>query len=119
VYAAPDGLCFPVLADPEACARPDRAGDDVEYVRYADDSDVDWQVHEAIARRRSDGRVVAVMATGERGTGDAVAGRPPLSPAQTAALAADPALMAAFHAEESCNGTDPACPVLKVAVTIP
>lgn len=116
VYTAPDGLCFPVLADPGACARPDRAGNDVEYVRYAQDSDVDWQVHETIARRRSDGRVVAVMATGERGTGDAMAGRPPLSPAQTATLAADPELMAAFGPGESCTGPDPACPVLRVAV---
>jgi hypothetical protein len=116
VYTAPDGLCFPVLADPDACARPDRAGADVEYVRYTDDSDVDWQVHQAIARRRSDGRVVAVMATGERGTGDARAGRPPLTPAQTAMLAADPGLMAAFGPGESCDGPDPACPVLKVGV---
>jgi hypothetical protein len=116
VYRAPGGLCFPVLADPDACALPDRAGNDVEYVRYADDSDVDWQVHQAIARRRSDGRVVAVMATGERGTGDAMAGRPPLTPAQAARLAADPALMAAFGPAESCTGPDPACPVLKVEV---
>jgi len=116
VYAAPDGLCFPVAADDDACARPDRAGEDVQYVRYTDDRDVDWQVTEVIARRLSDGRVVAVMATGERGTGDAEAGRPPLTGRRAATLAADARLMAAFGADESCDGPDPACPLLKVPV---
>jgi hypothetical protein len=118
VYAAPDGLCFPVLADRAACARPERAGDHVQYVRYALDRDVDWQVHQAIARRPADGRVVAVMATGERGTGDAAAGRPPLSARQTAMLAADARLMAAFAPGERCNGPDPACPILRVPVPV-
>ncbi len=118
VYAAPDGLCFPVLADANACARTERAGDDVEYLRYADDRDVDWQVNQAIARRLSDGRVVAVLATGERGTGEARAGRPPLTGPQAATLASDARLMAAFGAEEKCNGPDPACPLLKVPVPV-
>jgi hypothetical protein len=118
VYAAPARLCFPVLADQDACARPERSGDDVEYVRYTDDRDVDWQVHQVIARWRPDGRVVAVMATGERGTGDARAGRPPLTASQTARLAANPGLMAAFGAGERCSGRDPACPLLKVPVPV-
>jgi hypothetical protein len=118
VYAAPGRLCFPVLADEDACARPERFGDDVEYVRYTDDRDVDWQVHQVIARRLTDGRVVAVTATGERGTGDATAGRPPLTASQTAALASNPGLMAAFGADERCNGPDPACPVLAVPVPV-
>jgi hypothetical protein len=117
-YAAPDGLCFPVLADAEACARPERRGDDVQYVRYADDRDVDWQVNQAIARRLSDGRVIVVMATGERGTGSAAAGRPPLTGLQTATAAADARLIAGFGADERCNGPDPACPVLKVRVPV-
>lgn len=118
VYSAPDGVCFPVLADPEACARPEYAGDDVEYARYADDRDVDWQVYQAIGRRLSDGRVLAVMATGERGTGNADAGRPPLTPLQTSTLATDADLMSAFGPGESCNGPDPACPLLKVPVPV-
>ncbi|HET6531556.1 MAG TPA: hypothetical protein VFH03_13245 [Actinoplanes sp.] len=115
VYAAPARFCFPVLADAGACARPERSGD-AEYVRYSDDRDVDWQVHQVIARWRPDGRVVAVLATGERGTGDRTAGRPPLTASQAAALAANPGLRAAFGADERCNGPDPACPLLKVPV---
>ncbi|HEU4346503.1 MAG TPA: hypothetical protein VFR35_01820, partial [Actinoplanes sp.] len=118
VYAAPDGLCFPVLADRAACARPEPAGDGVVYVRYAQDRDVDWQVTQAIARRLSDGRVVAVMATGRRGTGDAKAGRPPLTASRAATLASSPGLMAAFGDDERCNGPDPACPLLKVPVPV-
>lgn len=118
VYAAPGGLCFPVPAHPGACARPERAGADVEYVRYADDRDVDWQVNQVIARRRPDGRVIALMATGERGTGDAAAGRPPLTARQAAGLAADPRLLSAFAPQERCTGGDPACPLLKVPVPV-
>ena len=114
-YAAPGTLCFPVLADRDACARTERAGD-VEYVRYADQRDLDWQVIQVIARRLSDGRVVVVLATGERGTGDAAAGRPPLTGRQAAMLASDSRLIAAFGADERCNGPDPACPLLKVPV---
>ncbi|WP_285686658.1 hypothetical protein [Actinoplanes sp. NBRC 103695] len=114
-YLAPDGLCFPVLSDREACARP-MGGGDVEYVRYSDDRDVDWQVQEAMARRLSDGRVVAVMATGERGTGRRADGRPPLTAAQVARVAVDVRVMAAFDLDEQCTGPDAACPVLKVPV---
>jgi hypothetical protein len=117
-YMAEGGLCFPVLAQKDACARAERRGDDVEYVRYADDRDVDWQVNQTIARRLSDGRVVVVMATGERGTGSAVTGKPPLTGMQTATVATDSRVMAAFGPDERCNGPDPACPVLKVPVPI-
>ena len=113
VYEAPGRLCFPVRADPRACARPETAGG-VQHVRYADDRDVDWQVVQVIARRVADGRVVALMATGERGTGSARAGRPPLTALQAATLAADPRLMDAFDPRERCTGADPACPLLAV-----
>ncbi|MCA2218487.1 hypothetical protein [Jidongwangia harbinensis] len=113
VYAAPDGLCFPVRADPEVCARPDRSGD-VEYVRYADEKDEDWQVTQTVARRVPDGRVVVVMATGQRGTGDSDAGRPPLTGREAAEVAVQARVMNAFGPEESCNGPDPACPLLRV-----
>lgn len=115
VYAAPDGLCFPLRNDREACARPMGDGG-MEYARYSDDRDVDWQVHEAIARRVSDGRVIAVMATGERGTGRRADGRPPLSAAQVAGVAVDVRVMSAFDPNEDCTGPDAACPVLKVPV---
>jgi hypothetical protein len=118
VYAAPAGLCFPVLADKSACARPEIASATVEFVRYAFDRDVDWQVNEAIARRLPDGRVVVVQATGERGTGSAQAGRPPLTGQLAALVAADPRTAAGFGAGEVCNGPDPACPVLKVPVPV-
>jgi hypothetical protein len=117
-YAAPNGLCFPVLADRSACGRPERASDTVEYARYAIDRDVDWQVIEVIARRIPDGRVIVVQASGERGTGSAQGGRPPVSGLLAARLAADPRLAAAFDADKACNGPDPACPVLKVPVPI-
>lgn len=116
-YAAPGGLCFPVLADKSACARPERAPDGVEYLRYIFDRDVDWQVNEVITRRLSDGRTIVVQATGERGTGTS-AGRPPLSALLTAKTATDPRLAAAFGALESCNGPAAGCPVLKVPVPV-
>ena len=116
VYDAPAGLCFPVLADPRACARPGLAGLDIEYARYADARDVDWQVYQTMARRLSDGRVLTVMATGERGTGNAYAGRPSLTVRQTASLATDGVLISAFSPDENCDGPDPDCPLLKVPV---
>jgi hypothetical protein len=116
VYTAPDGICFPVLTDPTTCARPERAGGAVEYVRYSEVRNPDWQVHQAMSRRLSDGRVLAVLATGERDTGNAAAGRPPLTPAQIANLAAGAGLLSAFGAGESCDGPDPACPLLMVPV---
>jgi hypothetical protein len=113
VYAAPDGLCFPVRADPDVCAKPNRSGN-VEYVRYADEKDVDWQVTQTVARRVPDGRVVVVMATGQRGTGDADAGRPPLTGREAAEVAVQARVLDAFGPEESCNGPDPACPLLRI-----
>jgi hypothetical protein len=117
-YAAPNGLCFPVLADPGACARPEHVSNVVEYVRYTFDEDVDWQVNEVIARRLADGRTIVVQATGERGTGTANGGRPPLTALLTARFAADPRLLAAFGDRESCNAPDAACPVLRVPVPV-
>jgi hypothetical protein len=117
-YAAPGGLCFPVLADPGSCARPEHVSNVVEYVRYTFDEDVDWQVNEVIARRLADGRTIVVQATGERGDGTAMGGRPPLSPLLTDRIATDPRLAAAFGPGESCNGPDTACPVLRVPVPV-
>ncbi|GGK88416.1 hypothetical protein [Mangrovihabitans endophyticus] len=118
VYDAPDDLCFPVLADAGACARPEHR-DGVDFVRYAFDSDVDWQVNEVIARRRADGRTIVVLATGERGTGSAAAGRPPLTGAQATEVATAGTVAAAFDGGEQCNGPDPVCPVLRVRVPVP
>jgi hypothetical protein len=117
-YTAPGGLCFPVLADKRVCARPERASNALEYVRYLFDRDVDWQVNEVITRRLPDGRTIVVQATGERGTGTAAGGRPPMSALLTAKTATDPRLAAAFGARESCNGPDADCPVLKVPVPV-
>jgi hypothetical protein len=116
-YAAPEGLCFPVLAGKTACARPMAAPANVQYVRYAEDQDPNWQVIEVVARHLADGRTVVVQATGERGTGSRSAGRAPLSPVLAARVAADPRLAAAFDPQESCND-DAACPVLRVPLTI-
>jgi hypothetical protein len=115
-YATPNGLCFPVLADAKACARPQIAPGNVDYVRYGADKDVDWQVTEVIARRRADGRTIAVLATGERGTGNATAGRPPLTGPETARVAIDPRTADAFAPQELCTAPDAACPALKVPV---
>ena len=46
------GLCFPVLAEPDACALPDRTRARHRIRPLRRDRDVDWQVHQAIARRR-------------------------------------------------------------------
>ena len=106
-----DGFCFPVLADPDACARPERTGDDIEYAPVRRRSGT-WTGR--CTRRSpggsSDGRVVAVMATGERGTGDAAPGRPPLTGGAGRRAATDPRLIAAFGADERCDGPAPACP---------
>jgi hypothetical protein len=116
IYDAPAGLCLPVLADPDACALPDRTRSGVEYARYAETSDVDWQVHEVIARRVVDGRTVAVMATGERGTGDAEAGAPPMTTVEVAQAATDPDLPDGFGLGERCNLPAPDCPILRIPV---
>jgi len=114
VYAAPTGLCLPVLAHRDVCALAEAAGD-VEYARYRFD-DVNAQVNEVIARRPRDGRTVAVMAAGERDTGAAGAGRPALTAAEAARAATDQRLMDAFGEAERCNAPAPACPVLRVEV---
>jgi hypothetical protein len=117
-YTAPEGLCFPVLADRTACARSMTAPANVQYVRYAEDRDPNWQVIEVVARHLADGRTVVVQATGERGTGSRVAGRAPLSPILAAKVAVDPRLAAAFDPQENCNDGDGACPVLRVPMKI-
>ncbi len=116
-YTAPEGLCLPVAAGKAACARPMTGPARVQYVRYVEDQDPDWQVVEVVARHLTGGRTVVVQATGERGTGSRSAGRPPLSPLVAARVATDPGLAAAFDPEENCTG-DPSCPVLRVPVTI-
>jgi hypothetical protein len=116
VYDAPAGLCLPVQAEPEACALPDRTRGGIEYARYAETGDVDWQVHEVIARRVVDGRTVAVMATGERGTGSAELGEPPLTTVEVAQAATNRRLPDAFGVGERCNVPAPACPILRVPV---
>ncbi|GID98044.1 hypothetical protein ACFQFC_15965 [Amorphoplanes digitatis] len=116
VFDAEAGLCLPVSADPSACALPDRTAAGVEYARYSTTDDVDWQVNQVIARRPVDGRTVAVMATGERGTGSAEAGEPPLTMAETAEVATDPHLPDAFGVGERCNRPAPSCPILKFPV---
>ena len=116
VYDAPAGLCLPVLAEPSACALPDRTRDGIEYARYAETDDVDWQVHEVIARRVVDGRTVAVMATGERGTGRAGQGEPPLTTVEASQVATDARLVDAFGVGERCNLPAPDCPIMRVPV---
>jgi len=117
-YATPNGLCFPVLADAKACARPQLAPGNVDYVRYSADKDVDWQVTEVISRRRADGRTIVVLATGERGTGNRAAGRPPLTGLEAARVAVDPRTARAFAPEERCATPDATCPALKVPVPV-
>jgi hypothetical protein len=114
VYDTPGRLCFPVLTRSAACARPEQASSTVEYARYSFERNVNWQVNQVIARRVTDGRTVVVQATGERGTGTANGGRPPLTALLTARFAADPRLLAAFNDRESCSGPDPTCPLLRV-----
>ncbi|MFI5491817.1 hypothetical protein [Actinoplanes sp. NPDC051859] len=116
VFDAPAGLCLPVLADETACARPDRTKAGIEYARYADTADEDWQVRQVIARRTVDGRTVAVQATGERGTGDGEQGEPPLTGRELADVATNPKLLDAFGLGERCNAPAPACPIFKIPV---
>jgi hypothetical protein len=116
VYTVPGTFCLPVLADKRACALLESAPGNRQYARYSWDDNIDWQVNEAIARRVPDGRTVAVMATGQRGTADAETGRPPLTALQAAAAATDPALMNGFAATERCGDKIPGCPLLRVKV---
>jgi hypothetical protein len=119
VYAVEDDLCFPVLAAPNKCAKTEWAPAGVEYVRYDDNHDPDWQVHQTIARRISDGRTVAVMATGERGTDSAPRGKPGLTGAQVEKVATDKRLFDAFVAGERCSGPSAAaCPAFRVPVPV-
>lgn len=116
VYDAPAGLCLPVLAAPDACALPDRTAAGIEYARYAETADIDWQVHEVIARRVVDGRTVAVMATGERGTDSAERGEPPLTTAEAAQAATNIRMPDGFGVGERCNAPAPTCPILRIPV---
>jgi len=117
VYATGKSLCFPVPAAPHRCAKVEWAPAGVEYVRYDDEKDRDWQVHQTIARRISDGRTVALMATGERGDDDAAAGKPGLTGAQIEQVATDRRLFDAFGKDEDCFGpSSGACPAFKVPV---
>jgi hypothetical protein len=119
VYAAPGKLCFPVLADENACARTELTGTDMEFLRYDDAQDQDWQVNETIARRLADGRTVAVMSSGERGVGKSTGGKPGLTGAEVERIATDVRTAAAFGPHEQCNGTaGEACPVFRVPVPV-
>ncbi len=146
VYSIPDSLCFPPPDEQSTppdeqstppdeqstppdeheqstppdeqhrCASADRTGDGMEYLRYDDLRD-EWQTHETIARRRSDGRTVVVMATGPRDKKQTLAGRPPLTGVQTRQIATDQHLADAFGPNEQCDGpAASACPVFRVMV---
>jgi hypothetical protein len=116
-FARPEDLCFPRRNGKDGCARPDKAAGGVDFLRYGDGTDPDWQVNETIARRTADGRTVAVMATGERQATDPADATPPLTGAEAERLATDPRLLTAFGAKEGCDGPAAnACPVFKVPV---
>lgn len=111
VYQTPQKLCFPVLAAPDACARPEKSADGLDYLRYDGVEDSAWRTRQTIAHRGADGRALALMAVGER------TGRPPLSGTQVQKLATDTRLMAAFGAAETCTGPSAgACPTFHVPV---
>jgi hypothetical protein len=117
VYATGKTLCFPVPAAPRRCAKVEWAPAGVEYVRYDEQNERDWQVRQTIARRISDGRTIALMAAGERGAGNAAAGKPGLTGAQVERLATDRRLFDAFGKDEDCFGpSSGACPAFKVPV---
>ncbi|MEV4350667.1 hypothetical protein AB0J83_39925 [Actinoplanes sp. NPDC049596] len=105
VYDKSDDYCFPVKADKKACARVDQAGG-LEFVRYDDVADENWQVRQTIARRASDGRTVAVMATGKRDVG-AEKGKPALTGAQVEQVATDDRVFDAFGPETCEQGCPP------------
>ncbi|MBM2623010.1 hypothetical protein JIG36_46670 [Actinoplanes sp. LDG1-06] len=100
--------CFPVEADSDKCARPDRA-DGLEFVRYDDVSDPDRQVRQTIAQRLDDDRTVAVMAAGERDAG-AQRGKPGLTGAQVEQVATDERIFDAFGKRENCEDGCPDFP---------
>jgi hypothetical protein len=115
VYWQSGGVCLPVLGDPNACALPQHVTG-LEYARYTWDTDVNWQINEVIARRLTDGRTIAVQATGRRNSDDAESGRPPLTGRQAADVATDPRVLAAFGPAESCNDPAVTCPDLRAKV---
>lgn len=120
VYDIAADMCFPVLAHPNRCAPTEWAPAGVEYVRYDDDHDPEWQVHQTIARRITDGRTLAVMATGERGAGEPAAGKPGLTGAQIEKIATDQRLFDAFGPDERCSGPSAgACPAFRMPVPQP
>ncbi|HET6481039.1 MAG TPA: hypothetical protein VFG35_13515 [Actinoplanes sp.] len=104
--------CFPVAADLDECARPDRAHG-LESVRYDDVSDPDRQVRQTVARRLGDGRVLAVLAVGKRNVG-AQRGKPALTGTQVEKVATDERVFDAFRRTEGC---DDLCPSLNTPVT--
>jgi hypothetical protein len=117
IFARPDDLCFPRRNGKDGCARPDKTATGVDFLRYGDGTDPDWQVNEAIARRTADGRTVAVMATGEREATDPADATPPLSGDEVKSLAIDARLLTAFGPKEGCDGpAADACSVFKVPV---
>jgi hypothetical protein len=118
VYSVTGSFCLPIQGDKNACALLQHSSDGLEYVRYIWDRDIDWQVNQAVARRVPDGRVIVVVATGERNTRDAETGRPPLTALQTEKAATDPQIMAAFEDSESCNDPATACPSLRIPVPV-
>ncbi|WP_249997614.1 hypothetical protein [Actinoplanes sp. M2I2] len=103
--------CFPVAADPEACARADRASG-LEFVRYDDVSDPDRQVRQTLARRLDGDRVLAVQVAGEPGVG-ARRGKPGLTGAQVEQVATDERVFDAFDVDENC---DDGCPAFRTPV---
>jgi hypothetical protein len=103
--------CFPVAADPDACARTDHAGG-MEYVRYDDVSDADRQVRQTIARRIDGRRALAVLAAGEQNAG-AQRGKPALTGAQVEQVATDERVLDAFGKAENC---DDGCPAFATPV---
>jgi hypothetical protein len=117
IYGRPHGLCFPRRNGQAGCAQAEHTAGGLDYVRYNDGADPDWQVNETIVRRRADGRTVALMASGERDAADPAGGRPALSGSQIEQLATGSGLFAAFGGRERCDGPPAdACPVFQVPV---
>lgn len=114
VYRASGHFCFPAR-DGDGCASPTAGAGGIDYVRYDDGDEADWRADQTIARREKDGRIVAVMATGEH-DGDA----PALTASQVRRIATDAALMTAFGPDERCDQEPAAqaCPVFRVPVPL-
>jgi hypothetical protein len=117
VYATGPSFCFPAPTAPRPCAKAESTPAGVEYVRYDGGNDRHWQVRQTIARRVSDGRTIALMATGERHGDSAAARKPGLTGAQVEQVATDRRLFDAFGEDEDCFGpSSQACPAFKVPV---